>query len=452
MHCTHPHRPELRGRQVTFCERHGRSRPGRAGFRAAPFPSALVASVLVAVVLLTGGCEWITGPSDGDPGPAPAITELPRALTGAEVEAIRASNAFGFNLLREVSGETPDESVFLSPFSASMALGMTMNGADGATFDAMRSTLRFGELSEEEINQSYRGLMDLLGELDPRVELRIGNAIWHRDQVTVRSEFRERVEAAFDARVQGLDFSDPGAADVINAWVRDATNDRIDEMVQPPIPAQVVAYLMNAVYFNAGWTEPFDPDLTRTGRFEPLAGAPAEVEFMVRDDTLRYNESERWRAVDLPYAGQAWAMTVVVPRDGTTVHDLIDELDPEGWDALTAGFQTARTMLSLPRFELEWEGVLNDALKRMGMEVAFDGGADFSRMFEGTGAWIDEVKQKSFVRVDEEGTEAAAVTSVTMVTSMPPEVRADRPFLFAVRERLSGTILFMGAIVEPPTM
>jgi serine protease inhibitor len=412
---------------------------------------ALSLLVLAGLLALTG-CEWITGPDDPDPTPAQAITELPRDLTAAEVEAIRAGNAFGFDLLREVLAEARDESVFLSPFSASMALGMTMNGADGATWDAMRSTLRFDDLDEEEINASYRGLLDLLSDLDPHVEIAVGNAIWHRDQLSVHADFRERVEEAFDARIQGLDFGDPGAADIINGWVRESTRDRIDEMVQPPIPAQVVAYLMNAVYFNAGWTVPFDPDQTRSGTFRALDGSSAEVDFMVRDDTLRYNEGEGWQAVDLAYAGQAWAMTVVVPREGDSVVDLVETLDADAWNALVGGFETRRTMLSLPRFELEWEGVLNDPLARMGMGIAFDGGADFTRMFEGSSPWIDEVKQKSFVRVDEEGTEAAAVTSVTMVTSMPPEMRADRPFLFAIRERLSGTILFMGVISEPPTI
>jgi serine protease inhibitor len=403
--------------------------------------------ILVAAV----GCDWLIGPGSDD-RPGKPITQLPRDLTAAEVQAIEASNAFGFDLLREVVAEARGSSVFLSPFSASMALGMTMNGAAGGTFDAMRQTLRFGDLSEEEINASYRGLLDLLVDLDPAVEVAVGNSVWYRMGLTLRQTFRERVEAAFDARVQGLDFGDPGAADVINQWVREATRDRIEEMVQPPIPANVVAYLMNAVYFRAGWTQPFDPDHTRTQPFHLLDGSTEPVELMTRDDTLRAHHSERFAAVDLPYAGGAYSMTVVVPREGVTVHDLVEQADTEWWGALVDGFQTTRVQLWLPRFELEWEGELNDPLEALGMGIAFSGGADFSRMFEDAAAWIDQVKQKSFVRVDEEGTEAAAVTSVTMVTSMPPQVRADRPFLFGIRERLSGTILFMGVIVEPPKL
>lgn len=425
-----------------------RGRSASSGRRGVVPGGILAVCTLLAVL---PACDSLLGP-DPDPLPPAPITELPRALTSAEVTAIGASNAFGFDLLREMARETPDQSVFLSPFSASMALGMTMNGAAGGTFAAMRETLRFQGLSEEEINDSYRGLLDLLTELDRNVTVAVGNSIWHRSQLRVQESFRDRVERHFDARVQGLDFGAPGAAATINGWVRDATGGRIEEIVGDPIPAQVIAYLINATYFKAGWTEPFDPDLTRTAPFHLPDGSTSPVELMMRDDTLRSLGTDRYGAVDLPYGGGAFSMTVVVPRGQTTVHELVGEMDHAWWDALVAELRTSRVLLSLPRFELEWEGVLNDALRAMGMGVAFDGGADFSRMFEDAGPWIDEVKQKSFVRVDEEGTEAAAATSVAMAVSMPPEVRADRPFLFALRERLSGTILFLGVIVEAPTM
>ncbi|TVP77729.1 MAG: serpin family protein [Gemmatimonadales bacterium] len=407
---------------------------------------------LAVLLLLAAGCGLGTEPGDRPDGPGPLITELPRSLTPAESAAIEAGNRFAFDLLDEVLVDARDESVFLSPFSAFMALGMTMNGARGTTFDAMRATLRFDGMELDEINEAYAELLGLLENVDPQVEFAVGNAVWHRAGVPVRESFRDRVEEGFRARVEGLDFESPAAAQTMNAWARDVTRDRIDGIVDPPIPSNVMAYLMNATYFKAGWREPFDPDLTRTDDFHLPDGSTASAEFMVRDDTVGFYQGDGWRAVDLPYAGGAWSMTVVVPEGSRTVQDLIGELDAEGWDALVDGLETGRVMVQLPRFELEWEGVLNDPLVRLGMGPAFGGGADFSGMFEEAGAWIDEVKQKSFVRVDEEGTEAAAVTSVVMVTSMPPEVRADRPFLFALRERLSGTILFMGVIQEPPTL
>ena len=404
------------------------------------------ASVLFLAVQLIG-CQEPTSPGDG---PTPAITELPRALTSSEVEAISAGNAFGFELLGEVARAHPGETVFLSPFSASMALGMTLNGTAGETFDAMRGTLGFDGLEEAEINAAYRELLDLLAGLDPDVELAVGNAIWHRQELALRSDFRTRVEDSFDARIQGLDFSAPGSADVINDWVSESTRGRIQKMIDPPIPANVLAYLMNAVYFKAAWTQPFDPRQTHTAPFRLEGGATEDVRLMMRDDTIRHHQTEIYDAVDLPYAGQAYSMTVVVPAEGVSIEELTDELDADEWSRLTGSFQTTRVQLFLPRFELEWEGVLNDPLVAIGMGPAFGPGADFSRLFESGGGWISEVKQKSFVRVDEEGTEAAAVTSVAVATSMPPQVRGDRPFFFAIRERLSGTILFMGLIVEAP--
>ena len=341
------------------------------------FPRHRFLGALVLVAAAAGGCNDPVGPGL-EPGPR-TITGLPRSLTALELDAIRASNEFGLDLLREVASDEPSRSIFLSPLSASMALGMTMNGASGETFEAMRDALRLEGLDEAEINASYRGLLDLLTGLDPDVDLAIGNAIWHRDDLTVREDFRDRVETAFDACVQGLDFGSQGAAEVINDWASSATRGRIEKMVDPPIPGNVLAYLMNAVYFKGGWTQPFDSDLIAAGPFYLADGSVQQVDLMMRDDTLRYHVASGYSAVDLPYAGQAFSMTILVPDVGTPLDVLVEEL-----------------------------------------------------------------------RVDEEGTEAAAVTSVIMIDSAPPQVRADRPFLFAIRERLSGTILFLGLIREAP--
>lgn len=413
-------------------------------------PARLVAAVAALGLLGALGCESTTGPGDG--GPPAVIGELPRELSGSEEAVIEAGNTFAFDLLREVKAEAPDEDVFLSPLSASMALAMTMNGADGETYDEMRDALRLDGLSEEELNAGYRDLIELLTELDPDVEMALGNAIWYRDYLTLRDGFRDRAETYFDARVEGLDFDSPDAPEIINQWVSDATRERIEEMVEPPIPGNVVAFLMNAIYFKGSWTQPFDPEDTREGDFHLPDGSTASAELMTRDDTVAYYRGSDFQAVDLPYGGKAFSMTVLVPDETDGVAGLVERLDPETWAEVTDGLAVQRVDLGLPRFEVEWEGELNDVLQILGMERPFIPGADFSRMFEDSAPWIDEVKQKSFVRVDEEGTEAAAATKVVMVDSAPPRVWADRPFVFALRERLSGTILFLGAVQEPPEL
>ncbi len=395
------------------------------------------------------GCDSVLGPGGGSPGPQPPITELPRELSAGELSLIRANNAFGFELLHRMAEADREGSVVISPLSASMALGMALNGADGATFEGMRGALGFGELGEEEINASFRSLIDLLLGLDATVSTSLANSIWYRPDYTLVVDFAVRMDEAFDAAIRPFPAVAP--ADSINRWVQDATGGRIEEIAPDPLPGNVVAYLINAVHFLAGWTRPFDPEETREEPFFPGDGTTAPVQMMFRDDTMSVHVTQEYAAVDLPYGREAYAMTVVVPQGEGTVHDLLAGLDEAAWSALVAGLATERAALWLPRFELEWEADLGDALKPMGMEPAFEPGvADFSRMFEGGGPWIDQVLQKTFIRVDEEGTEAAAVTAVIMTDSAPPSIRADRPFLFVIRERLSGTVLFAGVVVEAP--
>jgi serine protease inhibitor len=411
--------------------------------------------LLAAGVLVMPGCDGVVDPADREPQ-AP-ITELPRELSGAELAAIRASNAFTFDLLGEIFREKPDSTVFLSGFSASMALGMTMNGAAGETFEAMRATLHFHDLAQPDINAAYRDLLELLRTLDPNVTLEVGNAVWHRHTLVPRTTFREAVEAHFGARVQGLDFSDNASADTINLWAAEATRGRIDHMVDPPLPIENLVYLMNAVYFDGQWREQFDPDSTVEDTFYLRDGTTESVEFMVAPvATRRFAFEDDYSAVDLPYGGGAFSMTVVVPRGEVTLEELVQELDLDGWNALVSNLADRRGAVWLPRFEVEWHSSLLAPLRALGMEKALNPGADFTSMFEvPSDLWLTQVDQKSWVRVDEEGTEAAAVTMVVGgVTSLggPPTVRADRPFLFAIRERISGTILFIGAVVEPPVL
>ncbi len=410
--------------------------------RPAPLPFALAAGAL-----LLSGCEPPTEP-------ARRITALPRELSVSEEQLIQATNRFGFRLLAEVAGGQPDSNIFLSPLSASMALGMTLNGAAGTTFDAMRSTLGFDALSLDEINASYRDLIALLRALDPRVRLDIGNSIWYREGFAIETEFLETVRSYFGAEAAGLDFNDPSAAEVINAWVKESTDGRITEIVESPIDPLTMAFLINAVYFKGVWTYRFDRSRTAAAPFMRLDGSTVSIPLMELEGELPYAAAPGFEAVDLPYGGEAFAMTVLLPGPGGSLDSLVAALDAQTWQAVVDGLRPVELTLFLPRFRLEYERLLNDALKAMGMGVAFDPGrADFTRMYR----WaiedelhISKVKQKSFVEVNEEGTEAAAVTSVEVgVTSAPPVMRVDRPFLFAIRERFSGTVLFLGKIVDP---
>ena len=397
------------------------------------------------VLLAAAGCgDSPTEPPTG----VNEITRLPRALSAAEVDVIGASNRFAFGLFAEAN--RPEANLFLSPLSASMALGMTMNGAAGETWNQMRDVLGFGGLAEEEINTAYESLLELLVGLDPAVETAVGNSVWTRQGFTVHADFLAAVRETFDAEVAELDFASPLASERINEWVRAATNGRIEDIVPSPIPGAVVMYLINAIYFKAPWTFQFDSSDTRSEPFRLDDGSTRTVPLMTLRRDLPYLENDRFQAVDLPYGGSAFSMSVLLPRPGMSVDDLAASLDPEQWEDIVSDLRETDLQLFLPRFRLAHERKLNDDLAALGMVDAFDHRADLTRLSPVGGLWISSVKQKSWVDVNEEGTEAAAATAVTVVESAVPVFRADRPFLFFIRERLSGTILFAGKLASPP--
>lgn len=393
--------------------------------------------------LMLAGCS-LTAPDEAESPP-------PRPLTATEQQIVDSDNQFGLTLFRSISEETPKENIFISPLSVSMALGMTLNGAEGETRAAMEETLEKAGLSNAEINQSYRDLIDLLTTLDPKVTVELANSIWYREGFEVRTDFIDTNKEHFDARVDALDFSSPDAVDTINGWVADNTRGKIEKIVQRLSP-QDVMYLINALYFKGNWRNQFDEDLTQEATFTGPDGRESTVDMMKREDTtFPVYFGDQLTAVDLPYGDSLYSMTVLLPKPDQTVRDVAAALDQNRWNTITSELAPRKlSALEMPTFTLEYEKTLNDMLKDMGMAVAFDPGrANFSGINDGGGLWIDEVKHKTFIEVNEKGTEAAAVTSVTMVQSLPPSIRVDRPFLLVIREQHSGTILFIGQVSDP---
>jgi serine protease inhibitor len=410
---------------------------------------ATAGAVLIAMALLVAACG-----GEGPTGPSAPIGGLPRALSTSEQAVVQASNGFAVDLLRQAYAQTPDSTIFLSPFSASMALGMTMNGVAGETRDQMRTMLGFGSMPMADVDASYRSLLDLLEDLDPRVQLDVANAIFHENTWRMGQPFLDTVRTYFDATVRGLDFGDPSAAATINDWVKQATGGRIGGIVQAPFDPATVAYLLNAVYFKGDWTKRFDPADTYTGPFHLLDGSTKDVHFMTKKDTLGFLGGDDWGAVAIPYGGRAFEMIVAVPWSDRGLDDILADL-PTLLDPNTE-WTTRVDKVTLPRFQLQWGRTLNDDLKALGMVDAFpDGpGADFTPMCGGPcdgATFVSEVKQKTFLKVDETGTEAAATTSVGVIAlSNSSGLVADRTFFIAIRERLTGTVLFEGFIVQAP--
>ncbi len=331
-----------------------------------------------------------------------------------------------------------------------MVLGMLLNGADGDTFDQIRSVLGFGGLTQEQINQGYADLTALLVGLDPGVTIEIANSVWPKAGFPVLADFSERIRSSFGAESAALDFADPNSLDRINGWADEATHGLIEKIFDE-LPGNVVMVLLNAIYFEAGWSTRFDPGRTATAPFFRTDGSIVTSDLMLLEQIeLPVLWEEEATLVELPYGGEAFAMTVVLPGEGTALTDVVAGLSAQSWNSWTENLAQGKVIVRLPRFELGWEAELNDPLRALGIADAFEPGlADFTRLTPGGGVWLDLVKQKAFVSVDEEGTRAAAVTGAVLTDSAPVPIRMDRPFLFVLRERLTGAILFMGVVNDP---
>ncbi|GAB5519626.1 MAG: serpin family protein [Rhodothermales bacterium] len=386
-------------------------------------------------------------------------TETPRAdlrsLSSTEQRIVEADNTFGFNLFRQTVAAEPEANVFISPLSVSMALGMTLNGAEGETREEMEATLELVGLDREAINASYASLIELLQGLDPSVAFSIANSVWYREGFEVLPAFTETNRAAFDAEVRGLDFGSAQAPAIINDWVKDQTNQKIEKIIEGGIHPLTVLFLINAIHFKGDWTYTFDTANTLEAPFRLRDGRESTVDMMVSEEmpVLSYWD-ENLQAVELSYGDSLYAMTLVMPHDADAFDTFVQELDADHWNTISAGLTEAELTVGLPRFKQSYEVDLNDALKALGMPQAFDpAAANFSSIHpdaQALGMHISKVKHKTFVEVNEEGTEATAVTSVEIrLESAPIALWFDRPFVYVIRERHTGSVLFVGQMQNP---
>jgi len=379
----------------------------------------------------------------------PTVPKI-RAFTALERKLISASETFGFTLFEKVC-VSDSGNIFISPLSVSMALAMTANGAAGETLTGMLNTLGFGAMTPEEMNQTYQSLIPLLSELDPLTVMQIANSIWIRQTFDVEQDFITNNEEYYFAQVYRLDFSAPNAPSIINSWVNEQTHGLIPEVIDSINPLTVM-FLINALYFRGIWATQFDPAETEDDLFESTAG-PVPCRMMTMDSDLNNFESHLLQAVELPYGNGAFAMAVLLPKRGIGLQAFIDQFDEDLWNEITAGFDTRQLSLRLPRFQIKYEKKLNDILIDMGMADAFDPPkADFTGINRNGGLYIGEVRHHSFVSTDEEGTEAAAVTVVTIDLASMNTMTVDRPFIFVIYEKVENTIIFMGRVDEPDNL
>ena len=415
--------------------------------------TGIARAVAAVVFCVTTACNTthVTDASDTG-GPPTALTALPRALTANEVQIRDAANDFSFRLMGTVSDAQTAANVFISPLSTSFALGMTMNGAGGTTLTEMQGALQLGNLTQPQMNAAYNSLLTLLVSIDPSVKFQIANSIWYRNSFPFNQAFIDTTQKYFFAKVQALNFSDRSTSlAAINNWVYSATGGRITKVLDTITDDQVM-FLLNAIYFKGSWREKFDAARTTGGTFTTASGGTQPVQLMQRTGAMLYRDAPTYQAVDLPYGNSAFSMTVVLPKAGGSLNDVVRNFTNTTWQALTASMTTATVNLSLPKIKLAYERQLNSDLKTLGMRTAFTDAADFSRLSTER-LLISFVKQNTFVDINEDGTEAAAVTSVGVGTTSVPlavTMRVDHPYLFVIRERLSGTLIFMGRITGVP--
>ncbi len=403
-------------------------------------------AILVLIILafaIGGGCSMF-----GSESLAAPVEDLDQRL-------VDANNGLGFNIYLQLAAQEPDRNIFISPSSIITALAMAYNGAEGETQAAMEEALLLKGMTMDEVNAAFADLLTILQNPDPNVELAVANSLWARKGVSFNEDFLSRSRDYYGAELTELDFDDPGSADTINRWVKDKTRNKIDGIVEPPIDPDTILFLINAIYFKGEWTEPFDRDNTRETTFYLPGGETKDLPVMFSYDDFRYMENELFQAVRLPYGkNERVSMYLFLPSVSTDLKRFKAELSSENWNSWIGSFRSMEGEVGLPRFSFEYEVSLNDALKALGMGIAFEeGAADFSGMRPTPpDLFISEVKHKTFVEVNEEGTEAAAVTSIEVGTTAMPEtfyMVLDRPFFFAIADDITGTILFMGSVLEP---
>ena len=416
--------------------------------------SGIVVTAVTAagLILLTLSCEKENSDNRGeDPGePVIITTEI------YQKAVIDSANSFALDIFRPVVSDAKgSENVMISPFSISSALSMTLNGAAGETYEAMKKTLSLEDKTLDEINSTYLKLMTEMVPVDERVVVEIANSVWVEKKLTVKQEFITALQTWYKAEAKEIDVKDPNAVKTVNDWIADKTHDKITDMLDGLDP-DLAMLLINAVYFNGKWRYQFDKSETQDMPFYVTPSSPVTVPMMNQLENFKAIKDNNLTLVDIPYGQGNYSMLALLPDQGVTPSDVADGLTPAQWNDWMnqLGNSIQEVDLSMPRFKYEYKRLLNDDLIGLGMGVAFTDVADFSNIST-TELLISRVIHQTFIETNEEGTEAAAATVVEIVTtSIGPEpviweINLNRPFICFIHENSTGTILFMGVVNNP---
>ena len=366
----------------------------------------------------------------------------------------QANSDFGFQLLKELTRAKPHENVFISPYSISSVLQMVNTGARGQTRQELNQVLGTVGWSDPSLYAAYQHLNQSIRS-QTNVILNIANAMWYRAGAQLNPEFAQVNQKYFGATLEALDFSSANSAKVMNDWAAQNTQGRIQTIITPPISGNTAIVLANAIYFKGIWQVPFDAKQTRPRTFHPFNGNPAPVAMMQQTRSFRYVETDGFQAVQLPYAGGELAMEILLPQKNSSLGTMIAKLDAGLWEKdVLADLQERRGTVILPRFTLRYGAELKQPLSALGVHSALTANADFSGM-SSSRLFLSEIKHQSFVEVNEQGTEAAAVTTgivaMTAYRNEPPpfQMTVDRPFVFCISDLRTRSVLFLGVVNNP---
>jgi len=408
------------------------------------------------ILMLCGVAAALLSGCGGDAASKPPKeTTQPVQIT----DEIRAANTqFALTMLQQLDDPNADDNLCISPLSLSLALSMTLNGAEGETYDAIAKTLGYTEQKLDAVNAQSRALSRLLKPDDKSITVHMANGLWVQQGFPLKPDFLRALLSYYETRTETVDFLKPeAAANAINAWVKEQTQGLIEKLFQAgDFDAQTRLALVNTLYFEGAWQFPFPKDATSDAPFYLESGATKQVPMMRLSERLPYLRGEGFEAVALPYGEGDYRFYLFLPDKGRTVADLRKQLTPENWGKWLGAFRVVQGSVQMPRFKIEAKYDLKPPLSALGMGVAFDPDrADFSRIADVAPErlFIQKAIQKVVVEVDEEGTKAAAATGITVgVTSVPVDqfsLVVDRPFLFAIVHQPTGTVLFVGVVRQP---
>jgi len=392
----------------------------------------------------------------GDAGSQPLKEATQSMQIGAEIHA--ANLQFALKLLQYLDNPMSAENLCFSPLSLTLALSMTLNGAEGETYDAIAQSLGYTEQKLNTVNAQAQALSRLMRPADEAITLHTANGLWVQQGFSLKPDFLRTLLTYYGTRVETVDFSTPKVvARAINTWVKEQTQGRIEELFQADaFDARTRLALVNTLYFEGKWQYPFPKDATSNMPFYLENGKPKQVAMMRLSAQLPYYKGEGFEAIGLPYGTGDYCFYLFLPNKGRSVADLRQRLTPNNWTQWLAAFRTAYGSLQMPRFKVEAKYDLQPPLSALGMAIAFDPDrADFSRIADGTPErlFLQKALQKTVIEVNEEGAKAAAATGIAVgVTAVPMpqfDLVVDRPFLFAIVHQPTGTVLFLGIVRSP---